>query len=397
MIPQRLAIHPFPARMACEIAMDQIRTSPANSVILDPMSGSGTVLRVASERGHAAHGFDMDPLAVLMSSVLTSRVNSSSVRRLAEKVVETAKRKDGRKVSLPWLDADTAQFIDYWFAPRQRRDLRKLAHVLMIDRGMHRSRADSLLKLALSRIIVTKEAGASLARDASHSRPHRVADENSFDVFHGFLEAVDRIVARLQCDALRGRVQTRRGDVRNLSRLPNASIDLIVTSPPYLNAIDYLRGHRLALVWLGWSLQKLRAIRGSSIGTEVGLGSSEDTDALHRIVRSSCEVDELPMRTQRIVYRYALDLKRMTAECGRVTRPGGRTVFVIGDSHLNGTHISNAAALVTAASTSGMKLLESYERPLPVQHRYLPVTTSLSCPLSKRMRKETILTFERAR
>ena len=38
------------------------------------------------------------------------------------------------------------------------------------------------LWLALSRIIVTKHVGATLAWDVSHSRPHKVRTENDFDV-----------------------------------------------------------------------------------------------------------------------------------------------------------------------------------------------------------------------
>jgi DNA modification methylase len=64
-------IHPFPARMAPELALETLNDLAANSVVLDPMSGSGTVIRQAAEMGHRPIGFDMDPLAVLMSQVWT--------------------------------------------------------------------------------------------------------------------------------------------------------------------------------------------------------------------------------------------------------------------------------------------------------------------------------------
>ena len=57
-------IHPFPARMAPEIALDCIPVAERGNGkrILDPMCGSGTVLSVASQRGHHATGIDLDPL-----------------------------------------------------------------------------------------------------------------------------------------------------------------------------------------------------------------------------------------------------------------------------------------------------------------------------------------------
>ncbi|MBO9325941.1 MAG: hypothetical protein J7463_11270 [Roseiflexus sp.] len=64
-------IHPFPARMAPELALRAIEELEPLSTILDPMMGSGTVVRVAAEAGHRAIGQDIDPLAVLMTRVWT--------------------------------------------------------------------------------------------------------------------------------------------------------------------------------------------------------------------------------------------------------------------------------------------------------------------------------------
>jgi DNA modification methylase len=76
-------IHPFPARMGSEIAFNAIKDLPPNSKILDPMSGSGTVLRVATEAGHKAVGFDLDPLSVLMARVWTTPLAANSLSTAA--------------------------------------------------------------------------------------------------------------------------------------------------------------------------------------------------------------------------------------------------------------------------------------------------------------------------
>src|SRR5436853_53810 len=81
------------------------------------------------------------------------------------------------------MDDETRDFVDYWFAPTQAEDLSRIARVLA-----DRPRTDDPLRVALSRMIVTKEMGASLARDTSHSRPHRVADTNDYDVFAEFIK-----------------------------------------------------------------------------------------------------------------------------------------------------------------------------------------------------------------
>jgi tRNA G10 N-methylase Trm11 len=68
------SIHPFPARMAPELAIDGLKKLKHPGVVLDPMVGSGVVVRQASKMGHRAIGFDIDPLTVLMTKVWTTPV-----------------------------------------------------------------------------------------------------------------------------------------------------------------------------------------------------------------------------------------------------------------------------------------------------------------------------------
>ena len=50
--------------------------------------------------------------------------------------------------------------------------------------------------------------------------------------------------------------------------LADGSVDLIVTSPPYANAIDYMRAHKFSLVWLGQPIANLSHLRSKYIGAE---------------------------------------------------------------------------------------------------------------------------------
>ena len=84
-------VHPFPARMAPSIALDELPASKQSGLtVLDPMAGSGTTLVVARSRGHAAIGFDTDPLARLISSVWCADMDATAVLRTAEKVQSEA-------------------------------------------------------------------------------------------------------------------------------------------------------------------------------------------------------------------------------------------------------------------------------------------------------------------
>src|SRR5690606_29460065 len=148
-------------RMAPEIVFSRLADLPAGATVLDPMTGSGTVLRAAAELGHDCLGFDLDPLSVLMAKVWTTPIDSETLVQRAYDLVETAKATSAGQ--LPWIAAcpETAQFVDYWFEPKQKKPLRRLARTLYGQRGRY---ADAL-RIALSRIIITKERGASIARD----------------------------------------------------------------------------------------------------------------------------------------------------------------------------------------------------------------------------------------
>jgi hypothetical protein len=286
-------------------------------------------------------------------------------------------------------------FVDSWFAPRQRADLRRLAAALARRRGA----AGDALRLGLSRIIVTKlaGAGASLARDVSHSRPRRALEDSPYDVFRGYERSVARLADRLEASPPRGGVTVRAGDARRLSGVPDNAVDMVVTSPPYLNAIDYLRGHRLALVWLGHRVGELRAVRADSIGAERAPAGRDHAAAEALALTSGLDgIERLPSRIKGMLSRYALDLAALLREAARVLKPGGRATFVMGDSTLRGVFIENSALLKAAARRAGLRFVSQARRPLEGKRRYLPPPgRSARTGLDKRMSLETIVTVVR--
>jgi hypothetical protein len=335
--------------MAADIALRRLCLLKPGSVVLDPMAGSGTVLRTASDQGHRGIGFDLDPLAVLMARVWTTPINTRRLLTRAQTLVKQAARL-GRDCSLQWVDGDpeTSAFVDYWFARRQQADLRAISVLLHPMRGPV---ADAL-RLSLSRIIITKRpgAGASLGRDVSHSRPRRVPASSVYRVFEGFLRSAERLARCLERHSPRGGVAVGMGDARRMTGVEPAAVDAIINSPPYLNAIDYLRRHRLSLVLLGYRVGDLRAVRSKSIGAERAPDALPGQAALiDRLTAGLPSCERFPTRIRHTLGRYALDMEALMREARRVLRPGGTATFVVADSLLRGvfvesTRIINAAA-----------------------------------------------------
>jgi SAM-dependent methyltransferase len=388
----RKHVHPFPARMAPEVALDKIEelTGPGGTV-MDPMCGSGTVVCLAAERERHAIGVDIDPLAVQITRTACLSKWSANLEDRALQVVKRARRFGPQLPEWIERDPETEEFVSYWFAPDQAEDLSRLARVLV-----NAPPSDDPLRVALSRMIVTKERGASLARDTSHSRPHRVQDDNDFDVFDEYVRSAKRLEALAHATKTVHRPSIRRDDARSLSFVDPASVDLTVTSPPYLNAIDYLRGHKMSLVWMGWTAEEIRTLRAESVGVERGLEGADPE--LRKIAKRAVpRMADLPTRRQGMVLRFTHDMDRLARSLARVTKRKGHLVMVVADSQLAGVSIANSEICVGTAARHGFELIDETVRPLPARHRYLPPPTASTGTLAQRMNDEVVFTFQRTK
>ena len=379
-------IHPFPARMAPELARRSLATVPDGGQVLDPMCGSGTVLRAAVEAGLRCTGMDIDPLAVLMSQVWTTYLEPDEIQTGAEELVQAAKYLPESEVKRT-TDPETRHFISYWFAPKQEEEIARLVTALQ----QRREPIKGVLAIALSRIIVSKKMLASLACDTSHSRPHRVATSNDFDVYAGFLRSSRLIATRIKPELIKGQATISRGDARKLGDMCKENFDLILTSPPYLNAIDYLRGHKLALVWLGYEIQSLRKTRSFSVGAERIMKEERPFD-ISPFVKESTN-STIASNHLGWIQRYAFDMYTVFEQFKKTLKNTGKVVMVLGNSFIRGAKVDNANLVETLAKNVGFRLESKQVREIPARRRYLPPPGNGQNALDMRMRTEAVLTF----
>jgi DNA modification methylase len=396
----RNPIHPFPARMAPGIALEALGESESSLRVLDPMTGSGTALAVAHAKGHRAFGMDLDPLAVLLAGVWTRTVDAMRVTNKAAEVLDRAKAKLG---SLPsgqaypaGSDDETRKFIRFWFDDYARRQLASLSTAIF--RIQDESTRDALW-CGFSRLIITKSAGASLAMDLSHSRPHRQFTHAPVKPFNRFISAVNTVVSN--CPQLGSGVVgpaaiVKRGDARKLET-KDGSIDLVLTSPPYLNAIDYMRCSKFSLVWMGYSISQLRQIRGESVGAEASSKESLEAPWVKSLIKHLGLKPTLSSHDHALLARYVWDMGHALAEVSRVLRRGGRAVYVVGDSTSRGTFIPNSSIITAVAQEHGLSLVSRQSRALPANRRYLPPPKRerSNATMDTRMRRELVLEFKK--
>jgi hypothetical protein len=213
-------VHPFAARMAASIPWKELRRATGRRLrVLDAMAGSGTTVVVARALGHEASGFDTDPLAVLLARVWCTNVNEAATLRVAREVRDKAKR---LSVRIPTRDAypvdadeETREFVRYWFDRTNRHQLAALARTIAEVSKRH---VREILWCAFSRLIITKQAGASLALDVAHSRPHKVSNKTVIRPIAQFETAVRAVVSAIpfRTPHPSPRASIRRADARKL-------------------------------------------------------------------------------------------------------------------------------------------------------------------------------------
>jgi DNA modification methylase len=390
-------IHPFPARMAPSIVWNNLPDYGKPICILDPMAGSGTSLVIGRARGHKVFGCDMDPLAVLIARAWCSDVHSDSLEQRAKLVLYEAMRLSKEivpeKAYPPQTDYETKQYINFWFDEKSRIQLTALSNCIL---RFSDSEEQNLLWNAFSRLIITKKLGVSLAMDVSHSRPHRKYEKAPVQPFDKFLYAVKHIIQKapfLDGNILYTPAVVTKGDARSLP-FSNRSFDLVITSPPYLNAIDYIRGHKLSLVWMGYSVKALRTVRSINIGAERSISLKANCEILNAFEKMG-DIYTLCGRFRGMIIRYLDDMNNVLSECKRVLKDDGQAIFVIGNSAIRGVYINNSEALICLAHKQGFRLTSKVSRPLPESRRYLPPPNSNKAgeKMKNRMREEVILRF----
>ena len=136
------------------------------------------------------------------------------------------------------------------------------------------------------------------------------------------------------------------------SGLRRSSIDLLVTSPPYPNNIDYSEVYKLELWLLGFvndakDFLKLRKSTFRSHPTAAEVGTDEDFDSELRKGMLRSVLRPIIRRTEssteryrhRLVLGYAFDLWTTLREYHSFLKSGGLCVFVVGNSLHGGKHL----------------------------------------------------------
>lgn len=229
------------------LVRERLADLPEGSVITDPFSGTGTTPLAAAELGHTGQSIDLNPFLIWLGTVKTARYGPAtliSAVAAARAVVADARRAE--------QDDDLWQpslfQIEKWWSPGVLHALKALRDAI----DQHAAGVRDLLEVGLCRTLISCSNAAFNHQSMSFKRqpdpPTLFVLDDAERTFTTFASAMAEILDSARYDLL-GSAVVRQGDSRtDVADL--APADLVLTSPPYVNRMSYIRELRPYMYWL---------------------------------------------------------------------------------------------------------------------------------------------------
>jgi DNA modification methylase len=369
--------HKYPAKFFPELPRWAVaRYSRPGQTVLDPMAGSGTVNVEALLTARPSIAVDVDPFARLLTRVKTTPLQPRRLRAARDAVLasvaafESAEER-GRAEAMQHVPPFAYQ--ENWFRPFILEELGAIRRA--IGEAGDGGRYVDFFRICLSSIVrAVSNADNNCTRTVVRKRLNkRIVPGMALRLFR---RVVDVNVGRMEafqavCPEHVPVTIPDEADARALS-LPDASADLAVTSPPYINAVDYPRTHQLEMYLLDLAPPgtALAEAKRQHIGTEVVRAA--DYQHLHRyglpaLDELVADLYSLDRRRAYIVHRYFVDMERNFREVRRVVRPGGRYVVVVGNNLIRGREVPTYDFLMAVAERTGWDV-ETYFASEVIRH-----------------------------
>ncbi|MBI5391270.1 DNA methyltransferase [Candidatus Woesearchaeota archaeon] len=351
-------LHTYPAMMIPQIARRLIETYGKHAtVILDPFMGSGTALLEAKLHPNfkKAYGIDINPLALLISKVKTTPINPKLLWKEYHQLINRCVE-DRKSANFKGKSVLTHSFInlDFWFKPEVTQDLVMIKNnidlVTIPDKKTEQDVKDFFL-VAFSEVV----------RDVSNTRNreyklYRMSEEilkkhnpNTLQVFRDKLKSnAEQMEEYFKEQNNMCEVRILAEDSRAIKSIPNSSVDLIVTSPPYGDSgttVAYGQFSRLGLQWLGYDKDTVLSIDRVSLG---GIPTIDLTNDLRSptLKKTLAIIAEQDPKRARDVLSFYVDFDKCIKELHRVTKEGAFLCFVVGNRTVKGVQIPTDEIIV---------------------------------------------------
>lgn len=349
-------IHAYPAKFPAFITTKAIQYAESKAIHVDTVAdifcGCGTVAYETVKANRHFWGCDINPVATLIARTKSRHYNNERLGNYYERII--------RAFAMQTFDENDTiannERVKYWFFQQQIEDLSKLKQAIetAVDDETYRE----FFLCAFSNIL--KSCSRWLTKSI---KPQVDSKKKPHDVMVAFAMQVKMMQKANLVNEINGglaKIET----INCLSKtVEQPFVDLLVTSPPYVTSYEYADLHQLSTLWLGYT-DDYRSFREGTIGSLHGENHLPDhlknlNHTGQDIVFKLFAIDKSKCRS---VSQYYIDMQNAVKKVYELIRPGGATLFVIGNTEYKGVKIDNARHLIETLLDEGFDGVEVERR-----------------------------------
>lgn len=336
-----------------------------DKVILEPFAGSGTTILEALKNNNSIYWIDNNPLSRLICECKSIGVDTFKVSHRLNIILKKAKGYRDVNVTMKFAN------IDLWFQKPVQEAITILKE--LIDEEQDDS-VKKVLLLALS-ITVRKmsEMEDSMILAARRANNREMIEYSRIDVFNNYETNISKIISAYEewnpvVGDERKSFPIPTNDARQIGK--ENFFDAIVTSPPYINAMDYIWASKFELHWLDLVSNDKNRLEVSSeeIGTEripakiykeLAVTKNKEFNRILEDIYTGKEYKATKGQNElrsRVTYQYFEDMRIHFESAYKSLKQDGLYCFIIGDtSKICGVEIPVANMLRDIANEIGFE------------------------------------------
>lgn len=346
--------------------------------VLEPFCGSGTTPVELQLRGIKCHSFEVSPFMYLLATTkMCTNYKSTELQDIIECMKTALARvpkqiRDYEKIPFGPTIVNTGKLKKYNFHDSAIDGLLDIRYT--IKNIVKKENYRKLCYVALASIIMESSNMFRNGKCLSYRKEWQDKVLTRQQVHESFLRKLSTdILEDIQQGSKQALATTNEqfccyGDVRaNIRKIGDNSIDLIITSPPYLNSRDYTDIYMLELKVLELikNYEELRELRGKTLRSHVQVRYGElqpiDNGRLITCLKDMREQKDVASWNSDIlnmICGYFEDMQELFRNFRRVMRKGGKIYFNVANSAYFGVEVPVDFIVSDIAETQGFKVEE---------------------------------------
>ncbi len=359
--------HRYPAKFIPQLVEklleEYIEKNQTKVKVNDPFFGCGTTIVSAIANGYYASGTDINKIAYLITKVKSTPIEPQLLKNRVEDFLAKIKVITSKQTTLLDYQNKTNQTIipeqhkeriDYWFKKDTQLILGKILKIINEE-------ADNCIRDFLLVCFSHCLKNCSIWLMGS-TKPTRDLKKKIPDIYSTFKRQLNVMVKGNEnfFSSVPVAVRTnpekylniKIGDAR-LQPVENNSVDIIITSSPYVTSYEYADLHQLSTIWLNLT-EDLAKYKKEFIGTSYKKSEMEiQEETIAEDIVKKLQVKDKKLADN--VQTYFTDMKQVFDESYRILKKGCRCCYVIGNTKLRGIEILNAEVFAELLQYSGFE------------------------------------------